>query len=117
MRHERFYFTYSERENTDAAVMKEVVPIPLRQKRNKMLRILSEKKRRHFYTQHLQQNHTVLFEHETHQNNVMHGFTDNYIKVKAKYDPLLVGELKQIQLLDIDTDGLVNIAEASLVLA
>ena len=110
-------FTYSERPNTHALSLSPVVPPQERNQRSKMLHILSEKKRRHFYTQHLQQNHTVLFEHETHQNNVMHGFTDNYIKVKAKYDPLLVGELKQIQLLDIDTDGLVNIAEASLVLA
>jgi threonylcarbamoyladenosine tRNA methylthiotransferase MtaB len=42
----------------------------------------------------------------------MYGFTDNYIKVKAKYDPLLTNELHQVRLLHIDTDGTVLVEDA-----
>lgn len=97
-------FTYSERDNTDAAQMKEVVPIPLRQKRNKMLRILSEKKRHLFYESQLGKSFAVLFEADN-KNGFMHGFTPNYVKVKTAFDPQLINTAQQVQLLKLDTDG------------
>ncbi len=102
-------FTYSERDNTDAAQMKAVVPIPVRQKRNKMLRILSEKKRRHFYEQQLDKSFPVLFEADN-KNGIMHGFTNNYVKVKTAYDPELINRTVQVKLQGVDTDGDVKIA-------
>ena len=103
-------FTYSERENTLAIEMDGSVPGSHRAERNKMLTILSEKKRRYFYEQQLGKDATVLFEADS-KDGYMHGFTRNYVKVKAKYDPLLVNELKDIRLVDIAEDGDVNITE------
>lgn len=105
-------FTYSERENTLAIEMEGSVPGSHRAERNKMLTILSEKKRRHFYEQQLGKDATVLFEADS-KDGYMHGFTRNYVKVKAKYDPILVNELKDIRLVDIAEDGDVNIEETS----
>ena len=103
-------FTYSERANTSALEIKEVVPIHIRRERSQMLRILSEKKRRHFYEQQLKSTRNILFEAEN-DGAVMNGFTDNYVKVKTAYDPLLVNETKAMHLLQIDADGLVVIEE------
>lgn len=76
-------FTYSERANTAAIDMKGVVPMHVRRERNEMLRILSEKKRRAFYTQFLGQTRSVLF--ENHKNSrFLTGFTDNYIKIELE---------------------------------
>lgn len=69
--------------------------------RAKKLRILSEKKRHQFYTENLGKTYTVLYEAEE-DNGVMHGFTENYIKVETPYDPLLVNELVEVQLLEIN---------------
>lgn len=78
-------FTYSERANTAAIDMEGVVPMHVRRERNEMLRILSEKKRRHFYSQYLGQTREVLF--ENHKNTtLLTGFTDNYIKIELKKD-------------------------------
>jgi threonylcarbamoyladenosine tRNA methylthiotransferase MtaB len=78
-------FTYSERANTAAIDMEGVVPMHVRRERNEMLRILSEKKRRHFYSQYLGQTREVLF--ENHKNStLLTGFTDNYIKIELKKD-------------------------------
>jgi threonylcarbamoyladenosine tRNA methylthiotransferase MtaB len=93
-------FTYSERANTRAVEMEGVVPIKKRNERSKMLRILSEKKRRKFYEENLGQTFTVLFEEDV-ENGMMHGFTENYIRVAAKYDPILINELKQVTLDEI----------------
>lgn len=103
-------FPYSERPNTPAIEMKHAVPVKIRQKRAKMLRILSEKKRQHFYRQHLNKEYTVLFEHDI-ENGFMHGFTENYIRVKAKYDPILINELKKVKLTTISEDGYVEATE------
>ena len=108
-------FTYSERENTEAVEMEGVVPIAERKKRNKMLRILSEKKKMAFYQTQLGKSYPVLFEAD-HKEGFMHGFTSNYVKVKVKYDPVLVNELKTIKLLEILPDGDVSIAESEEVL-
>ena len=104
-------FTYSERENTPAAEMEGTVPGSTRAERSKMLHILSDKKRRAFYETHLGQQAEVLFEGDI-KDGFMHGFTRNYVKVKAKYDPVLVNEVKQVQLTNISSDGDVEITEA-----
>lgn len=109
-------FTYSERDNTDAIHLKEVVPIAIRKKRNKMLRILSAKKLRHFYEQHLGETRTVLFEGDN-KEGFMHGFTDNYIKVKTPYNPDLINQTKQVHLKELDADGCVLIDVAVYALA
>lgn len=103
-------FPYSERPNTTATRMEGVVPQQERNRRVKMLRILSEKKRRHFYQQHIGETFTVLFEAEEN-SGMMNGFTENYIKVKTPYDPLLVNELVQVKLTAIDNDGEVSVEE------
>ncbi len=99
-------FTYSERENTLAATMPDAVPGSHRADRSKMLHILSDKKRRKFYEDNLNTEATVLFENDV-ENGMMHGFTENYIRVVAKYDPILVNELKRVRLTSINSDGLV----------
>ena len=101
-------FTYSERDNTDAIQLKEIVSIAVRKKRNKMLRILSAKKLRHFYEQHLGETHTVLFEADN-KEGFMHGFTANYIKVKTPYNASLINQLKEVKLKEIDADGSVSV--------
>jgi threonylcarbamoyladenosine tRNA methylthiotransferase MtaB len=106
-------FTYSERDNTPALQIAESVPMPKRNERSKMLHILSEKKRRYFYEQNIGRTATVLFEQDI-QNGKMEGFTENYIRVVAKYDPLLINELKQVRLLEINPEGLVEVEEAEM---
>jgi threonylcarbamoyladenosine tRNA methylthiotransferase MtaB len=106
-------FTYSERANTRALEMEGVVPMKKRNERSKMLRILSEKKRRKFYEENLGENFTVLFEEDV-ENGMMHGFTENYIRVAAKYDPILINELKQVTLDEILETGNVGAREPAL---
>lgn len=103
-------FTYSERDNTPAAEMDGVVSAKVRNKRSKMLRGLSVKKRRAFYESQLGTTHTVLFEGEN-KLGYIHGFTENYVKVKAPWNPELVNTLKEITLTKIDEDGLVRFEE------
>ena len=77
-------FTYSERDNTLAAEMKEVVPMHTRHERNKMLRNLSYQKMQYFTSQHIGQTRKVLFETKN-KNSMLEGYTDNYIKVTIPY--------------------------------
>jgi len=107
-------FTYSERANTRAVDMEGVVPMKKRNERSKMLRILSEKKRRKFYEENLGQTFTVLFEEDI-EEGMMHGFTENYIRVAAKYDPMLINELKVVTLDSILADGNVGVSEPAYV--
>ncbi|MGV6828717.1 MAG: tRNA (N(6)-L-threonylcarbamoyladenosine(37)-C(2))-methylthiotransferase MtaB [Flavobacteriales bacterium] len=100
-------FTYSERDNTEAVSMQGVVPLAVRKKRSKMLRGLSVKKRRHFYESQLHTAHTVLFESEN-KKGYIHGFTENYIKVKTPWNPSFINTLHKIKLTNIDEDGLVR---------
>lgn len=100
-------FTYSERDNTRAAIMKGSVPKTVRSKRSKMLRGLSAKKRRAFYESQLGMQLTVLFEGEN-KSGYIHGFTENYVKVKAPWNPDLVNTLHEVELTEIDEDGLVR---------
>ena len=106
-------FTYSERANTRAVELEGVVPMKKRNERSKMLRILSEKKRRKFYEENLGQTFTVLFEEDI-EEGMMHGFTENYIRVAAKYDPILINELKQVTLDEILETGNVGVREPAL---
>ncbi len=100
-------FTYSERDNTEAAAFDGVVPANVRAKRSKMLRGLSVKKRRAFYESQLGTSRTVLFEGENKEGYI-HGFTENYVKVKTPWNPELVNTLHEIQLTKIDDDGSVR---------
>lgn len=100
-------FTYSERDNTEAAEMDGVVPANVRSKRSKMLRGLSVKKRRAFYESQIGATRTVLFEAENKEGYI-HGFTENYVKVKTPWNPELVNTLHEIKLTKIDEDGAVR---------
>lgn len=100
-------FTYSERPNTEAWDMDGIVPKDVRKKRNKMLRVLSAKKRRAFYESQLDTNRRVLFEGENKEGWI-HGFTENYVKVKTHWDPSLVNTVEHVRLSEIDQDGAVR---------
>ncbi len=101
-------FTYSERDNTLAASMEGVVPKNVRNKRSKMLRGLSVKKRRAFYESQLGAELKVLFENENKEGYIQ-GFTENYVRVKTPWNPGLVNTLHDIRLKEISDDGLVTI--------
>ena len=105
-------FTYSERDNTEAADMKGVVPKNIRSKRSKMLRGLSVKKRRAFYESQIGTTRTVLFEGENKEGYI-NGFTENYVKVKTPWNPELVNTLHRVSLTNVDEDGLVRIEFAN----
>lgn len=109
-------FTYSERENTPAAEMPNPVPGSQRADRSRMLHILSEKKRRAFYESQLGKQVEILFEAD-HKEGYMHGFSRNYVKIKAPYDPLLINGIKNVQLVNIASDGDVEILETAEILS
>ncbi|ALU74406.1 tRNA (N(6)-L-threonylcarbamoyladenosine(37)-C(2))-methylthiotransferase MtaB [Tenacibaculum finnmarkense] len=100
-------FTYSERPNTQAVGMDGIVPKNVRAKRSKMLRGLSVKKRRAFYESQLGNTLTALFESENKEGYI-HGFTQNYVKVKTPWNPELVNTLHTVTLTKIDEDGIVR---------
>lgn len=102
-------FTYSERDNTLAKEMKDIVPVSVRKKRNKMLRILSEKKLRAFNEKHIGEIRTVLFEADN-KNGFMHGFTNNYIKVKTPYNTDLINKTVKVKLEGINNEGNMEVA-------
>ncbi|WP_452227078.1 tRNA (N(6)-L-threonylcarbamoyladenosine(37)-C(2))-methylthiotransferase MtaB [Lacinutrix cladophorae] len=102
-------FTYSERDNTVAATMQGEIPKNVRAKRSKMLRGLSVKKRRAYYESQIGSSRTVLFESENKEGYI-HGFTENYVKVKAPWNPELVNTLHDVKLTNIDEDGIVRFA-------
>lgn len=104
-------FTYSERENTEAAEMDGVIPIPERKRRNKMLRILSEKKKMAFYQTQLGKTLPVLWEHEN-KNGLMFGFTENYVRVQKPFDINSVNEIEYLKLNKIQSDGTVSVLAA-----
>lgn len=101
-------FTYSERENTEAAAMEGVVPVAERKKRNKMLRILSEKKKMAFYQTQLGKTLPVLWEHEN-KDGKMFGFTENYVRVKKDFDPASINQIEFLNLEKILSDGTVSV--------
>ncbi len=101
-------FTYSERANTPAAEMQNVVPVAIRRERNEMLRILSEKKKRAFYEQFLGQTKKVLLE-KTKNDNFLTGFTSNYIKIRISSKALYVNNIAEVKLQTINEKGNVDV--------
>ncbi len=99
-------FPYSERANTKAAYMADVVPQKERVKRARMLRILSEKKLRSFYNQHIGHTATVLFEYGS-DSEFIEGFTENYIRVQLPYKKVLANKLCKVLLKEINEEGVV----------
>ena len=97
-------FTYSERPNTQAVEMPGSVPLKERQDRSKMLRILSEKKKRVFYQANIGKSASVLYENDI-EDGKMYGFTENYVRIEAAYDPALINKTQDIKMLRI-TDQL-----------
>ena len=97
-------FPYSERSNTSAAKMKDKVHLYKRNDRTEMLRILSEKKKHAFYQSQINTNSKVLFENEE-KGTKMYGFTENYIKIEADYDPLYINETTSVLLTGINSQG------------
>ena len=98
-------FTYSERANTTAKKMANSVPVHVRRDRSKMLHILSEKKKRAFYTSQLEKTGVVLWENENHDGWI-HGFTENYIKVKKRFSEKCVNTFEEVRYARIDMDGI-----------
>jgi len=90
-------FTYSERSYTHALSIKPVVPLKERQERNKMLRMLSEKKKQHFSSIHIGETRKVLFE-SANKNGFISGYTDNYIKIKQPFMPSLINQLADVKI-------------------
>lgn len=103
-------FTYSERDNTHAVTLENIVPSKQRSERSKRLHILSDKKRRAFYNSQLDNEFTVLFENDV-EDGMMQGFTENYIRVTAKYDPILINTTKKVKLTAVNEKGLVEVEE------
>ncbi|MEM6359338.1 MAG: tRNA (N(6)-L-threonylcarbamoyladenosine(37)-C(2))-methylthiotransferase MtaB [Bacteroidota bacterium] len=104
-------FTYSKRVNTPAADMLDPVPLKVRNERSKMLRSLSEKKRRRFYEENLNVEDYVLWE-DDQEDGKMLGFTRNYIKVAAKYDPIRINEVEKVCLKQINENGKVEVEQS-----
>ncbi|NTW32129.1 MAG: tRNA (N(6)-L-threonylcarbamoyladenosine(37)-C(2))-methylthiotransferase MtaB [Bacteroidetes bacterium] len=98
-------FTYSERKNTVAATMNEVVPHIERTARSKKMLALSEKKKNTFYAENSGKEKYVLFESDN-DKGIMYGFTENYIKVKTAFDPSLINQIKNVKLGKIANDGI-----------
>jgi len=95
-------FTYSERDNTSAVLIKDgIIPISIRKQRSNQLRILSEKKKREFYNSQIARTEKVLFE-ANNKKDCMYGFTSNYIKVEAPYNPFMTNQSTNIRLTKIN---------------
>ena len=109
-------FTYSERDNTEAIEFEGVVEQGERKRRNKMLRILSEKKRQAFYQSQLNSTQKVLWEHDNKEGK-MFGFTENYVKVQTDFNPDLVNETQIVDLIRINHNGIVEVKIHELELA
>ena len=97
-------FPYSERANTYAVDMKPKVDAMQKAERSKMLHILSDKKRRAFYASQLNQQGSVLFE-ESSANGFMEGFSENYVRVVAPYDPLQINTIQPVRYKSIAEQG------------
>lgn len=100
-------FTYSERANTGAPKLGSKVPMETRRERSKILHLLSDRKKQAFYQTQIGQKRTVLFEQEENEG-YLYGFTENYVKVKTKFNAALVNELIEVELTEIDRDGLMK---------
>lgn len=104
-------FTYSERDNTEAVEMEGIVPISERKRRNKMLRILSEKKKMAFYQTQIGKTLPVLWEHEE-KNGMMFGFTNNYVRVQKPFNPNSKNQIEMVKLDKISAEGNVIVSNS-----
>ncbi len=102
-------FTYSERDNTEAIHFEGIVPQNIRKQRNKMLRILSEKKRLAFYQTQLGTTHKVLWESDNKKGKIS-GFTENYVKVETDFDEELINQTEFVDLVMLNSGGNVNVS-------
>jgi len=98
-------FTYSERANTGAPKLGTKVPMELRRERSKQLHLLSERKKQAFYQTQIGKIKQVLFEQEENEG-YLYGFTENYVKVKTPFAANLINEIVEIEITEIDRDGL-----------
>lgn len=101
-------FPYSERENTRAVKLQNKISSTKKNERSKMLRILSEKKKRFFYEKNLNTIKNVLFENDI-KNNFMYGYTDNYIKVTSKYNKNLINKVVPCKLKKINNNSIIDV--------
>ncbi len=101
-------FTYSERAKTTAIKLGDAIPMNIRKQRSRQLHILSEKKKRAFYEKNIGETGIVLIEGDDH-DGFMHGFTENYIKVKLPYDKSLTNTFVRVKHEDIDPEGIMNV--------
>ena len=97
-------FSYSERENTNAIELKGVIPKKIRNKRSKILRLLSASKKSSFYKQHIGGDYNVLFESEN-KNGFIEGYTENYIRVRKNWNKKLVGKIQKVRIEKVDSEG------------
>lgn len=97
-------FSYSERENTNAIELKGVIPKKIRNKRSKILRLLSASKKLSFYKQHIGGDYNVLFESEN-KNGFIEGYTENYIRVRKNWNKNLVGKIQKVRIEKVDSEG------------
>ena len=97
-------FSYSERENTNAIELKGVIPKKIRNKRSKILRLLSASKKLSFYKQHIGGDYNVLFESEN-KNGFIEGYTENYIRVRKNWNKKLVGKIQKVRIEKVDSEG------------
>ena len=97
-------FSYSERENTKAIELNGVVPKKTRNKRSKLLRLLSASKKTSFYKNNIGTDYNVLFESEN-KNGLIEGYTENYIRVRKDWNKNLVGQIKKVRIEKVDSEG------------
>ncbi len=97
-------FTYSERDNTHAITLPNIVQSNIRSKRSKLLRILSSRKKADFYKKHLGSTHNVLFESEN-KNGFIEGFSSNYLRFRRKWNSSLAGSVVKSKFTEIDSEG------------
>ena len=95
-------FTYSERAKTNAPKMNEIVPMEIRRKRSKQLRILSLKLKLQFYNENIGYVGKVLF--ESKEDNFLIGFTENYLKVKIPFKPKMINTIQEVRIEKISSD-------------
>ena len=97
-------FSYSERENTKAIELDGVVPKKTRNKRSKLLRLLSASKKTSFYKKNIGTDYNVLFESEN-KNGLIEGYTENYIRVRKDWNKNLVGKIRKVRIEKVDSEG------------
>ena len=97
-------FSYSERENTKAIELNGVVPKKTRNKRSKLLRLLSASKKTSFYKNNIGTDYNVLFESEN-KNGLIEGYTENYIRVRKDWNKNLVGQIRKVRIEKVDSEG------------